>query len=52
MWEWEVNLHIVEVIVLFAGHRTMEVQFRDCMGGNPRSKNWLGMERGSARSES
>jgi hypothetical protein len=30
--------------VLFAGHRTMEVQYRARLPGNPRSEKWLGME--------
>jgi hypothetical protein len=30
--------------VLFAGHRTMEVQSRARLPGNPRSEKWLGME--------
>jgi hypothetical protein len=38
--------------VLFVGHRTMEVQSRARLPGNPRSKKWLSMEWGSGRSES
>jgi hypothetical protein len=47
-----VNLYIAEVRVLFAGHRTIEVQSRARLPGNPRSEKWLGMEWGSGRSES
>jgi hypothetical protein len=35
MWESGVNLYIAEARVLFAGHRTIEVQFRDRMPENP-----------------
>jgi hypothetical protein len=46
-----VNLYIAEVRVLYVGHGTMEVKFRDRLDRNPRLKKWIGMERGSTQSE-
>jgi hypothetical protein len=47
-----VNLYIVEVRVLFAGHRTIEVQSRARLPRNPWSEKWLCMEWGCGRSKS
>jgi hypothetical protein len=39
-------------MVLFVGHKKIEVKSRAHLPENPQSENWLGMEWGSGQSES